>query len=101
MERESTTRLRGHAYRTADLPSRRRRRAILRRGVQGTLDAFAAGRHDHDIATSLLARPDEVMLEVGAGGELLVARLRVVIAALLLLLPLVNAVDGRQHQRNA
>ena len=36
------------------------------------------------------------MLEVGAGGELLVARLRVVIAAMLLLLPLANATTGGQ-----
>jgi len=47
-----------------------------------------------DIASSLLGRPDEVMLEVGASGELLVARLRVVLAALLLLLPLLNAASG-------
>lgn len=47
-----------------------------------------------DIAGSLLGRPDEVMLEVGASGELLVARLRVVVAALLLLLPLLNAASG-------
>ena len=36
------------------------------------------------------------MLEVGAGGELLVARLRVVVAAMLLLLPLANATTGGQ-----
>ncbi len=47
-----------------------------------------------DVADAMLARPDEVMLEVGAGGELLVARLRIVVSALLLLLPLVNAVTG-------
>src|SRR5687768_13290544 len=59
------------------------------------------GRHQmqtavryRDIAGSLLGRPDEVMLEVGASGELLVARLRVVVAALLLLLPLLNAASG-------
>jgi len=54
------------------------------------------GRHYLDIASALLSRPDEVMLEVGAGGELLVARLRVVVAAMLLLLPLVNAATGGQ-----
>jgi two-component system cell cycle response regulator len=54
------------------------------------------GRHYRDIATALLSRPDEVMLEVGAGGELLVARLRVVVAAMLLLLPLANAMTGGQ-----
>jgi diguanylate cyclase (GGDEF)-like protein len=55
-----------------------------------------AGRHYRDIVQQLLSRPDEVMLEIGAGGELLVARLRVVIAALLLLLPLANATTGGQ-----
>lgn len=43
---------------------------------------------------ALLSPPDEIMLEVGAGGELLVARLRVVIAALILLLPLAHALTG-------
>lgn len=47
-----------------------------------------------EVATSLLARPDELMLETGAGGELLVARLRAVIAAIVLLLPLANALTG-------
>ena len=47
-----------------------------------------------EVVAALLARPDEIMLEVGAGGELLVARLRAVIAALLLLLPLSNALGG-------
>lgn len=54
----------------------------------------STGGRYRDIATSLLGRPDEVMLEVGASGELLVARLRVVLAALLLLLPLLNAASG-------
>ena len=40
-----------------------------------------------DLANSLRERPDEILLEVGAGGELLVARLRVVVAGLLILLP--------------
>lgn len=55
-----------------------------------------ASRHIRDIVTAMVSRPDEVMLEVGAGGELLVARLRVVIAAMLLLLPLANAMGGGQ-----
>lgn len=54
----------------------------------------ASGERYRDIATSLLGRPDEVMLEVGASGELLVARMRVALAALLLLLPLLNALYG-------
>lgn len=47
-----------------------------------------------DVVDAMFARPDEVMLEVGASGELLVARLRVVVSALLLLLPLANALTG-------
>jgi diguanylate cyclase (GGDEF)-like protein len=47
-----------------------------------------------DIAASLLGRPDEVMLEVGASGELLVARIRVAVAAILLLMPVLNAISG-------
>jgi two-component system cell cycle response regulator len=47
-----------------------------------------------EIATALMARPDEILLEVGAGGELLVARLRAVIAVALLMLPLINAAGG-------
>ena len=51
-------------------------------------------RSARDALSTLLERPDEILLEVGAGGELLTARIRVVIAALLLLLPLVNALTG-------
>lgn len=51
-----------------------------------------------ETVTRLFARPDEILLEVGADGELLVARMRVFIAALLLLLPLVNAVGGGRVQ---
>jgi diguanylate cyclase (GGDEF)-like protein len=46
------------------------------------------------IVVALMSRPDEIMLGVGAGGELQVARLRVVVAASLLLLPLANALTG-------
>lgn len=46
------------------------------------------------IVTALLSRPDEIMLGVGASGELMVARLRVIVAALLLLVPLANALAG-------
>ncbi|MUV12733.1 GGDEF domain-containing protein [Noviluteimonas gilva] len=55
-----------------------------------------AGRHYTEILETLVTRPDEVMLEVGSGGELLVARLRVAVAAMLLLLPLANAATGGQ-----
>ena len=53
-----------------------------------------AGRRFSEMLEQLVSRPDEVMLEVGAGGELLVARLRVAVAAMLLLLPLANAMTG-------
>ena len=45
---------------------------------------------------TLFGRPDEVMLELGAGGELLVAKVRALLSLLLLALPLaagVGAVD--------
>ncbi|MEG3791456.1 GGDEF domain-containing protein [Lysobacter sp. CCNWLW3] len=54
----------------------------------------ATGERLRDIAVSLLSRPDEIMLEIGAGGELMVARLRAVLAAMLLLLPPLNAIGG-------
>lgn len=53
-----------------------------------------ATRTIREFGAALLARPDEMMLEVGATGELLVARIRVVVAGLLLLLPLVNNLTG-------
>ncbi|RNF85966.1 GGDEF domain-containing protein [Montanilutibacter psychrotolerans] len=54
----------------------------------------ATGRSLRDIVAALLSRPDEIMLEVGAGGELLVAQLRALVAGLLLLLPLGNILAG-------
>ncbi|GAB2496842.1 GGDEF domain-containing protein [Arenimonas alkanexedens] len=48
----------------------------------------------NDLSASLREPPDEILLEVGAGGELLVAHLRVGVASLLLLLPLVNLMTG-------
>jgi diguanylate cyclase (GGDEF)-like protein len=47
-----------------------------------------------DLLATVLAQPDEVMLEIGAGGEILLARLRLVVAIFLLLLPIVNHFDG-------
>lgn len=47
-----------------------------------------------DLGTTLLARPDEIMLELGAGGELMVARIRALLSALVLLMPLINAAVG-------
>lgn len=42
----------------------------------------------------VLAKPDEIMLEVGASGELFVAKLRMVLAALLWLYPLFDSISG-------
>ena len=47
-----------------------------------------------ELLGTLLAPQDEVMLELGAGGELLVARLRAALSALILLLPLAGALAG-------
>src|SRR5690606_25839221 len=47
-----------------------------------------------EVLGAVTSRPDEILLEMGAGGELLVARLRAILAALLLLLPLFNAIGG-------
>ena len=55
---------------------------------------LGTGGRVRDVVAALLARPDEIMLEIGAGGELMVARLRVVIAAMLLVLPVANALGG-------
>ncbi|KAB8198170.1 diguanylate cyclase [Lysobacter maris] len=52
------------------------------------------------IVSSLLSRPDEIMLEIGASGELAVARLRAVIAGILLLLPLANMLGGGSIDEN-
>jgi diguanylate cyclase (GGDEF)-like protein len=47
-----------------------------------------------DLHRSLRDPPDEIMLEVGAGGELLLARLRLAISVLLMALPLINYYSG-------
>jgi diguanylate cyclase (GGDEF)-like protein len=47
-----------------------------------------------ELLRTLFARPDEVMLDLGAGGELLVARVRALLSALVLLLPLVAGITG-------
>lgn len=46
------------------------------------------------LRATLLERPDEVMLELGAGGELLVARLRAALSVLVLAMPLLGAAAG-------
>ena len=47
-----------------------------------------------DLSNALRERPDELMLEVGAGGEILLARLRLFLSLLLLLLPAINYASG-------
>jgi diguanylate cyclase (GGDEF)-like protein len=47
-----------------------------------------------DLHRALRDPPDEVMLEIGAGGEILMARMRLVVAIFLLLLPIVNYING-------
>jgi hypothetical protein len=47
-----------------------------------------------ELLRTLLSRPDEVMLDLGAGGELLVARVRALLSALALLLPLIAGLGG-------
>lgn len=47
-----------------------------------------------DLKRALFERPDELVLDIGAGGELLVARVRVVATGLVLLLPLINLLTG-------
>jgi len=50
-----------------------------------------------DFCGRLLARPDALMLELGAGGELVVARLRALLSMVLLLLPLANLLIGGKY----
>ena len=47
-----------------------------------------------ELASTLRDRPDEIVLDIGAGGELLVARIRVVATLLLMLMPLINLLTG-------
>jgi diguanylate cyclase (GGDEF)-like protein len=49
---------------------------------------------DQGVVARLLSRPDEVMLEHGAGGELLVAKLRAMFSVLILALPLIAGLGG-------
>lgn len=50
-------------------------------------------------AATLMSRPDEVMLALGASGERLVARLRALLAALLLSMPVAAALAGEPLDR--
>ena len=50
-----------------------------------------------DLASALREPPDEILLELGADGEILLARLRLAVAALLILLPVVNFASGGQQ----
>lgn len=44
----------------------------------------------NDVARSLTQRPDEIMLDVGAGGERVIAGLRIALILVLMLLPVAN-----------
>src|SRR5690606_16202917 len=57
-----------------------------------------AEKHASRIIGELLARPDQLALEMGAGGELLVARVRAVGGAIALLLPLLALLGGSTVQ---
>ena len=50
-----------------------------------------------DFWQRLLTRPDALMLELGAGGELLVAQIRALLSMLLLLLPVANLLGGGKY----
>ena len=67
---------------------------MLRRMGNPLTDAASGLR---DFWRRLLARPDALMLELGAGGELVVARLRAVLSLVLLLLPLINVLTGGKY----
>ena len=54
-----------------------------------------------DVWPRLLERPDALMLELGAGGELLVAQLRATLSLILLLLPLINIATGEYSPSEA
>ena len=47
-----------------------------------------------ELLATLWSRPDELMLQLGAGGERLVARMRALLSATLLLVPPINALLG-------
>src|SRR3546814_7610215 len=53
-----------------------------------------------DLLARLLAQPDEIMLSLGAGGELLVARLRALLSLLILAMPLIAALGGAKSGRS-
>jgi diguanylate cyclase (GGDEF)-like protein len=47
-----------------------------------------------DLLRTVRDRPDEIVLDIGAGGELLVARIRVVATLILMLMPVINILTG-------
>jgi two-component system cell cycle response regulator len=67
---------------------------MLRRGDQAGSSVRRTVPWLGDVFATLFAQPDEIMLELGAGGELLVARIRALLSAICLLLPLANAFGG-------
>ncbi len=75
------------------LPAGETRPAKGKNGLHGDTQGWRRGWVGELLGT-LGARQDEAMLELGAGGELLVARLRAALSALILLLPLAGALSG-------
>ena len=72
---------------------------MLRGGERGRVAVALTGLRD--FLGRLLERPDALMLELGAGGELLVAQLRAGLSLILLLLPLVNIITGEYRSSEA
>ena len=64
---------------------------LRRMGMDPVTDTLSGLR---DFWQRLLTRPDALMLELGAGGELLVSQMRTLLSMLLLLLPLINVLGG-------
>jgi diguanylate cyclase (GGDEF)-like protein len=54
-----------------------------------------------ELSSSLRDRPDEIVLDIGAGGELLVARIRLAAVLLLMLIPLINVLGGGSMSETA
>jgi len=65
-----------------------------RRGMGIGIGMRDAAKGPSRIIGELLARPDQLTLEMGAGGELLVARVRAIGCAIALLLPLLALLTG-------
>jgi diguanylate cyclase (GGDEF)-like protein len=68
--------------------------AVAALGTRTPVSMNVAGEWWRELLRTVLSRPDEVMLDLGAGGELLVARVRALLSALALLMPLIAGLGG-------